>query len=109
MSGLAALLAGHTKPDLYRWHNAAHVEDVAHAVEAEATEGETVKRCDAVIRYLTVCGRRITVSCGVPRCTSEMRSGGPGEATGHGHMRHLCTGSGQIDRPTGRELSLRVI
>jgi len=33
MSGLAALLAGHTKPDLYRWHNAAHVEDVAHAVE----------------------------------------------------------------------------
>jgi hypothetical protein len=33
MSGLAALLAGHTKPDVYRWHNAAHVEDVAHAVE----------------------------------------------------------------------------
>jgi hypothetical protein len=33
MSGLAALLAGHTKPDLYLWHNAAHVEDVAHAVE----------------------------------------------------------------------------
>ena len=33
MSGLAALLAGHTKPDLYHWHNAAHVEDVGHAVE----------------------------------------------------------------------------
>lgn len=33
MSGLAALLAGHTRPDLYLWHNAAHVEDVAHAVE----------------------------------------------------------------------------
>jgi len=33
MSGLAALLAGHTKPDLFRWHNAAHVDDVAHAVE----------------------------------------------------------------------------
>lgn len=33
MSGLAALLAGRTKPDLYLWHNAAHVEDVAHAVE----------------------------------------------------------------------------
>jgi hypothetical protein len=33
MSGLAALLAGHTKPDLFRWHNAAHVEDVGHAVE----------------------------------------------------------------------------
>lgn len=33
MSGLAALLAGRTRPDLYLWHNAAHVEDVAHAVE----------------------------------------------------------------------------
>jgi RNAse (barnase) inhibitor barstar len=33
MSGLAALLAGHTPPDTYQWHNAAHVEDVQHAVE----------------------------------------------------------------------------
>jgi hypothetical protein len=33
MSGLAALLAGHTQPGLYQWHNAAHVPDVAHAVE----------------------------------------------------------------------------
>ncbi|HET6697458.1 MAG TPA: barstar family protein [Nocardioidaceae bacterium] len=33
MSGLAALLAGHNPPDLYRWHNAAHVADVQHAVE----------------------------------------------------------------------------
>lgn len=33
MSGLAALLAGHTTPDVYLWHNAARVEDVAHAVE----------------------------------------------------------------------------
>lgn len=33
MSGLAALLAGHTKPDVYLWHSAAHVEDVAHAAE----------------------------------------------------------------------------
>lgn len=33
MSGLAALLAGHTRPGLYRWHNAAHVDDVGHAVE----------------------------------------------------------------------------
>ena len=33
MSGLAALLAGHTKPDVYQWHNAAHVTDVQHAVE----------------------------------------------------------------------------
>ena len=33
MSGLAALLAGHTQPDLYQWHNAAAVPDVQHAVE----------------------------------------------------------------------------
>jgi hypothetical protein len=33
MSGLAALLAGHTPPDLYQWHSAAHVPDVEHAVE----------------------------------------------------------------------------
>lgn len=33
MSGLAALLAGHNKPDIYQWHNAFHVEDVRHAVE----------------------------------------------------------------------------
>lgn len=33
MSGLAALLAGHNPPDLYRWHNATNVEDVQHAVE----------------------------------------------------------------------------
>lgn len=33
MSGLAALLAGHTPPDLYRWHSAAHVADIQHAVE----------------------------------------------------------------------------
>lgn len=33
MSGLAALLAGRTKPDLYLWHNAAHVPDISHAVD----------------------------------------------------------------------------
>jgi hypothetical protein len=33
MSGLAALLAGHTPPDLYQWHSAAHVPDIQHAVE----------------------------------------------------------------------------
>lgn len=33
MSGLAALLAGHDKPDIYQWHNAFRVEDVQHAVE----------------------------------------------------------------------------
>lgn len=33
MSGLAALLAGHTDPDVYLWHNAARVDDVAHAAE----------------------------------------------------------------------------
>jgi len=33
MSGLAALLAGHTPLDLYQWHSAAHVPDIEHAVE----------------------------------------------------------------------------
>jgi len=33
MSGLAALLAGHNRPDLYQWHSAAGVADVQHAVE----------------------------------------------------------------------------
>ena len=33
MSGLAALLAGHTAPGVYRWHNVASVADVQHAVE----------------------------------------------------------------------------
>ena len=33
MSGMAALLAGHTPPGVYQWHNALHVEDVQHAVE----------------------------------------------------------------------------
>lgn len=33
MSGLAALLAGHRPPGLYRWHSGFDVEDVRHAVE----------------------------------------------------------------------------
>jgi hypothetical protein len=33
MSGLAALLAGHTPPGVYRWHSVASVTDVQHAVE----------------------------------------------------------------------------
>ena len=33
MSGLAALVAGHNPPDVYRWHSATHVEDVQHAAE----------------------------------------------------------------------------
>ncbi len=33
MSGLAALLAGHTEPGVYQWHSAAPAGDVQHAVE----------------------------------------------------------------------------
>ena len=33
MSGLAALLAGRNQPGTYQWHNAAHVDDIRHAVE----------------------------------------------------------------------------
>ncbi len=33
MSGLAAILAGHTAPGVYRWHGAFHAPDVQHTVE----------------------------------------------------------------------------
>ena len=33
MSGLAAVLAGHEQPGIYRWHGAYEVLDVRHAVE----------------------------------------------------------------------------
>lgn len=33
MSGLAALLAGHDRPDIYQWNGQAHVKDIRHAVE----------------------------------------------------------------------------
>jgi hypothetical protein len=33
MSGLAGLLAGRTRPGIYRWHGAFDVADVRHAVE----------------------------------------------------------------------------
>lgn len=33
MSGLARLLAGHTKPGVYRWTSQADVEDIEHAVD----------------------------------------------------------------------------
>ncbi len=33
MSGLAGLLAKHTRPGVYRWHGAFHVPDVRHTVE----------------------------------------------------------------------------
>jgi RNAse (barnase) inhibitor barstar len=33
MSGLAAILAGHTEPGVYRWHSAFHPPDVKHTVE----------------------------------------------------------------------------
>ncbi len=33
MSGLAALLAGRSKPGIYTWHSGFEVEDVRHAVE----------------------------------------------------------------------------
>ena len=58
MSGLAALLAGHTKPDLYRWHNAAHVEDVAHAVDHAGwrfayLDGWTVEEKESFLKQVT--------------------------------------------------------
>ena len=57
MSGLAALLAGHTPPGIYRWHNAAQVEDVRHAVEHAGwsfrhLDGWVVEDRDAFVKAL---------------------------------------------------------
>ncbi len=57
MSGLAALLAGHTPPDVYQWHNAAHVEDVQHAVEHAGwtfrhLDGWTIEDKEAFVKAL---------------------------------------------------------
>ena len=46
MSGLAALLAGHNPPDIYQWHNAAHVPDVEHAVEHAGWKFRLPRRLD---------------------------------------------------------------
>ena len=57
MSGLAALLAGHTPPGIYQWHNAAHTEDVQHAVEKAGwtfrhLDGWTVEDRDTFVKAL---------------------------------------------------------
>lgn len=58
MSGLAALLAGHTPPGVYQWHNAAHVEDVQHAVEHAGwdfrhLDGWTVEDRESFVKALS--------------------------------------------------------
>lgn len=55
MSGLAALLAGHNPPGIYRWHSAAHVPDVEHAVNHAGwsfyhLDGWTVEDKDAFLK-----------------------------------------------------------
>ncbi|MEP7089901.1 MAG: barstar family protein [Nocardioidaceae bacterium] len=55
MSGLAALLAGHNPPDVYRWHSAADVPDVEHAVEHAGwsfvhLDGWTVEDTEAFLK-----------------------------------------------------------
>lgn len=57
MSGLAALLAGHTQPDVYLWHNAANVADVEHAVDKAGwhfvyLDGWMVEDKDAFLKAL---------------------------------------------------------
>ncbi len=57
MSGLAALLAGHTPPDVYQWHNAASVDDVQHAVEKAGwsfrhLDGWTLEDRDSFVKAL---------------------------------------------------------
>lgn len=57
MSGLAALLAGHTPVDIYRWRGALPVEDVQHAVEHAGwtfryLDGWTVEEQDPFLEEL---------------------------------------------------------
>ena len=57
MSGLAALLAGHTAADVYRWHGALPAPDVQHAVEHAGwtfrhLDGWTVEDRDAFLKEL---------------------------------------------------------
>ncbi|QNN53116.1 barstar family protein [Nocardioides mesophilus] len=59
MSGLAALLAGHTPPDLYQWHSAASVPDVQHAVEHAGwafahLDGWTIEEKESFLKAATV-------------------------------------------------------
>jgi hypothetical protein len=60
MSGLAALLAGHTPPGVYQWHNAAPAPDVQHAVEKAGWEfryldGWTVEDQETFIKSAAAC------------------------------------------------------
>ncbi len=60
MSGLAALLAGHTPPAVYQWHNAASVADVQHAVEHarwgfKYVDGWTIEDRESFLKATCAC------------------------------------------------------
>jgi hypothetical protein len=60
MSGLAALLAGHTPPDVYQWHSAASVNDVQHAVEKAGwtfryLDGWTIEDQESFLKSAAAC------------------------------------------------------
>ena len=60
MSGLAALLAGHTPPDVYQWHNAAPAADVQHAVEKAGwtfryLDGWTIEDQESFVKSAAAC------------------------------------------------------
>jgi hypothetical protein len=60
MSGLAALLAGHTPPGVYQWHNAAPAADVQHAVEHAGwtfryLDGWTLEDQEAFLKSAAAC------------------------------------------------------
>lgn len=60
MSGLAALLAGHTPPGVYQWHSAAPMPDVQHAVEKAGwhfcyLDGWTVEDRESFLKGACAC------------------------------------------------------
>lgn len=85
MSGLAALLAGHTQPDVYLWHNAAAVPDVEHAVEKADwrfvyVDGWTIEDKDTFAKSLGAALDLPDDGAGIDGVASHL-----GEVTAEGH------------------------
>jgi hypothetical protein len=86
MSGLAALLAGHTPPDVYQWHNAVPASDVQHAVEHAGwtfsyLDGWTVEDQESFLKSAAAClDTTIDGDVGaLAGCLDQVESGGEGK------------------------------
>jgi hypothetical protein len=81
MSGLAALVAGHNPPDVYRWHSATHVEDVQHAAE---TAGWTFAYLDGwTIEDASTFRKAVVTSCGLDDAAADSMESLEAALSGH--------------------------